>query len=215
MIPFPARVLTRPFIGQRSDETGNYDIKFAWEASRLGMVHTLVRAYAHKKDERYPEAFWHLVEDWMDKNEPNRGVNWIDGQEAALRLLAVCFGYYAFRKAESTTPERVVRLTILAGALGKKINQNVDFAIHSRTNHAISVAFGLWLCGLVFPELKEADQYLSRGKALFETEVNKQIFADGGYAMYSINYQRFVLQLTCLALRLGELNQQRFSDTVI
>jgi UDP-N-acetylmuramyl pentapeptide phosphotransferase/UDP-N-acetylglucosamine-1-phosphate transferase len=195
-------------------ETGNYDIKLAWEASRLSMVYTLVRAYAYTKDERYPEAFWHLVEDWMDKNQLNRGVNWIDGQEAALRLLAVCFGSYAFRKAESTSPERVVRLTILAGALGKKISQNVDFAIHSRTNHAISVAFGLWLCGLVFPELKEAEQYLSRGKALFETEVEKQIFADGGYAMYSINYQRFVLQLTCLALRLGELNQRRFSDSL-
>ena len=64
------------------------------------MVYTLMRAYAHHRDERYAEAFWQLVEDWMDKNPPGLGANWIDGQEAALRLLALCFGYFAFRKAE-------------------------------------------------------------------------------------------------------------------
>ena len=196
------------------DEYGNYDIKYVWEASRFSMVYTLIRAYAHQREERYAEGFWRLVEDWMDKNPPGLGANWIDGQEAALRLMALCFGYFAFRKAESSTAIRVGRLTVLAGALGKRIDQNLDFALHTNTNHAISVTFGLWLCGLVFPELKEADRYRQKGKELFEKEIIRQIFPDGGYAMYSINYHRFVLQITCLALRLGEINGQRFSDAV-
>jgi asparagine synthase (glutamine-hydrolysing) len=194
------------------DEYGNYDIKYVWEASRLSMVHTLVRAYAKKPNERYPEAFWKLVENWMEHNPPGSGVNWIDGQEAALRLMAICFGYYAFRTSTASTPERIGKLTCLAGALGGRIYENLDFAIHSRTNHAISVTFGIWLSGMVFPELKNAEKYLNNGKEMFEQEVAKQILPDGGYAMYSINYHRFVLHLLCTALRLGELNDQRFSD---
>ena len=42
------------------NEYGNYDIKYVWEASRLSMVFTLVRAYARKQDNRYAEAFWQL-----------------------------------------------------------------------------------------------------------------------------------------------------------
>ena len=196
------------------NEYGNYDIKYTWEASRLSMIFTLVRAYAKKPDERYPEAYWQLLEDWMTHNQPGFGVNWIDGQEAALRLLAICFGYYAFRISTASTPERICKLTCLAGALGKRIYQNLDFAIHSCTNHAISVTFGLWLCGLVFPELKDAEKYQTIGNEQFEKEVAKQILDDGGYIMYSINYHRFVLHLMSAALRLGEVNDQRFSDAV-
>lgn len=196
----------------RINEFGDFDIKYVWEASRFSTIFTLVRAYAHLHDDRYAEAFWRMVDDWMEKNPPGWGPNWIDGQEAALRLLAVCFGYFTFRLTDCSTPERICRLTMLAGALGKKINQDLEFAHQTEGNHAFSVSVCLWICGLVFPELKDAAQYSRKGRSLFEKEISRQIFSDGGYAMYSINYHRFVLHMSCLALRLGELNHQPFSD---
>ena len=75
---------------------GDVDIKFIWEASRFSMVYTLVRAYASTRDEKYAEAFWELIQSWAESNPPNTGPNWMDGQEAALRLMAWTFGFYAF-----------------------------------------------------------------------------------------------------------------------
>lgn len=198
----------------RIPEYGDYDIKYIWEASRFSMVYTLIRAYASKPDEKFAESFWKLVEDWMVKNSPGCGANWMDGQECALRLMAICFGYFAFRDSTCSSAERISRLTIMAAALGKRIDQNAGFAIHTRSNHAVSVGAGLWLCGLIFPELERSDHYLQRGKIIFETEMLRQIFPDGGYSMYSINYHRFVMHLGCLVLRLAELNGYPFSKEV-
>ena len=80
------------------------DIKFIWEPNRFAFIYTLVRAHAASHDEKYPEAFWTLIEDWAQHNPPNTGPNWMDGQEIALRLMAWTFGYNAFINSPSSTP---------------------------------------------------------------------------------------------------------------
>ena len=193
---------------------GEYDIKFIWEASRFNQVYTLVRAYASHPDERYPEAFWTLVEDWARKNPPQRGPNWKCGQETSLRMFAWCFGLYAFKGLPSSTPGRVAQLTQMIAAQADRVYGNIDYAISTRGNHAVSEAFGLWLAGTLFPELKQAENYRSTGRRLLEREAEIHIFRDGTYSMYSLNYHRFILHVYFLAMRLGELNQDRFSDAL-
>ncbi len=196
---------------QISDD-GETDIKFVWEASRFSQVYTLVRAYAQNSDERFAEAFWSLVEDWVEKNPPGRGPNWKDSQEISLRIMAWCFGFYGFRNSSASTPQRIALFTMIIATFAERIFQNVDYAISTRSNHTISEAFGLWLVGCLFPEIKNSEKYFSFGKKLLEREAAAQIYSDGTYSMYSLNYQRFVLQIYFYALRLGELNQVRFSD---
>ena len=193
---------------------GAYDIKFVWEASRFNQVYALVRAYAFQKDERYPEAFWTLVEDWAQKNPPQRGPNWKCGQEISLRILAWCFGLYAFKGSPSSTAERVAQLTQMIAAQADRVYGNIDFAISTRGNHAVSEAFGLWLAGTLFPELKQAEKYRALGRKILEREAEIHIFRDGTYSMYSLNYHRFILRVYFLAIRLGELNHARFSDAL-
>jgi len=190
------------------------DIKFIWEANRFGMVYTLVRAYAVTNDEKYPQAFWQLIQDWAEHNPPNTGANWKDGQEIALRLMAWTFGFYAFINSPSTTPEQISQFTQLVAAQAERIYKNIGYAISTRSNHTISEAFGLWMVGLLFPELKESEKYFSLGKRLLEEETAKQIFLDGSYAMYSINYHRFILHIYLYAIRLGEINQLPFTNYI-
>lgn len=191
---------------------GAYDIKFIWEASRFNQVYALMRAYAFQLDERYPEAFWTLVEDWARKNPPQRGPNWKCGQEISMRMLAMCSGLYAFKNSPTSTGERVAQLTQIIAAQAERVYANIDFAISTRGNHAVSEAFGIWLAGTLFPELKHAETYRSEGQRLLEREAEIHIFRDGTYSMYSLNYQRFILHVYFLAMRLGELNGGRFSD---
>ena len=191
------------------------DIKFIWEPNRFAFVYTLVRAYSISQDEKYPQAFWQLIQDWAEHNPPNTGANWKDGQEIALRLMAWTFGFYAFIGASSTTPEHIAQFTQLLAAQAERIHANIGYAISTRSNHTISEAFGLWMVGLLFPELKDAKKYLALGKRLLEEEATKQIFPDGSYAMYSLNYHRFILHLYLYAVQLGKLNQSPFSNHLI
>ncbi len=195
---------------QISDDAG-VDIKFIWEANRFGFVYTLVRAYAASRDERYPEAFWTLVLDWAEHNPPNTGSNWMDGQEIALRIMAWCFGLYGFVDSPASTPQRLAQLTAFIAAQAQRICRNTDFALFTRGNHIISEALGLWLTGLLFPELKDAEKYLSTGRKLLEQEAAAQIFPDGSYSMYSLNYHRFILHVYLYAIRLGEIHHSPFS----
>ncbi len=188
------------------------DIKFIWEPNRFAFVYTLVRAYAATQDEKYPQAFWSLIEDWAKHNHPNTGPNWMDGQEISLRLMAWTFGYFHFSNSPSTTPERKENFKLYVVAQAERIYKNIGYAISTRSNHTISEAFGLWMVGLLFPELKHAEKYLSLGKRLLEQEAANQIFPDGGYSMYSLNYHRFILHIYLYAIQLGELNHSPFSD---
>jgi hypothetical protein len=221
---FPSDWHKEPITGRRleshrhwselSDDPG-LDIKFIWEPNRFGMVYPLVRAYASTRDEKYAEAFWELVESWADANPPNTGPNWMDGQEAALRLMAWTFGFYAFLDSPATTPGRVAQFAVMVAAHAERIYKNIAYAVSTRSNHAISEAFGLWLAGLLFPELKDSDKYLALGRGLLEKEAAAQIFPDGTYSMYSLNYHRFVLHIYLLVLRLAEINRSPLSGIVI
>ncbi len=218
---FPPDWLKDPFSEIKYD-TGNHwsqiadygdsDIKFVWEVNRFGWVFGLVRAYAAEQDDMFPQAFWTCIEDWMEKNPPGMGPNWKDGQEVSLRMMAACFGYFAFLHSDSTTDQRISRFTLFIAAHAQRIFQNLDFAISTRSNHTISEGFGLWLTGLLFPELMQAEKYKTIGCNILEKEVTNQFLADGGYAMYSLNYQRFVLHIYLLAIRLGERTRNPFSD---
>ncbi len=196
---------------QISDD-GEVDIKFIWEANRFTFVYILVRAYAATNDEKYPQAFWHLIQDWAEHNPPNTGANWKDGQEIALRLMAWTFGFYTFIHSPSTTPQQISQFTQFVATQAERIHKNIGYAISTRSNHTISEAFGLWMVGLLFPELNDSEKYFSLGKQLLEEEAAKQIFPDGSYAMYSLNYHRFILHLYLYAIRLGDLNQLPFTN---
>ena len=190
------------------------DIKFIWEPSRFGMVYPLVRAYASTRDEKYAQAFWDLVQAWVESNPPNTGPNWMDGQEAALRLIAWTFGFYGLLDSPSTTSERTAQFVVMVAAHAERIHKNIAYAISTRGNHIISEAAGLWIAGLLFPELRQAEKYLSLGRELLEREAAAQIFPDGTYSMYSLNYHRFILHTYLLVLRLAETNQSPISSLI-
>ena len=220
---FPPDWHTDPVSGKRLDSQRHWselsddeevDIKFIWEASRFSVVYTLVRAYASTEDEKFAEAFWDLIQSWANSNPPNRGPNWMDGQEAALRLMAWTFGYYAFIDSPLSTPERIAQFILMVAAHAERMYKNIDYAISTHSNHTISEAFGLWMAGILFPELKDASKYSVLGRRLLEQEAVAQIFPDGSYSMYSLNYHRFILHLYLCAIRLGELNGSPFSGSL-
>jgi hypothetical protein len=194
----------------RDFESG--DIKLIWEPNRFGAAYLLARAYAASGDERYPAAFWTLVEDWAAANPPMRGPNWRCGQEVAFRVMAWCFGLWAFSESTHTTPGRTAQLIQMLAWHAARIEANISYALSQRNNHAISEAVGLWTVGLLFPELASAGRWSEKGRRILEAEATRQIYDDGAYIQHSMNYHRVMLHDYLWAARLGELNGSRLSE---
>ena len=196
-------------------DDGGRDIKFVWEPSRFGSVFLLARAYARGADERYAEAFWRLVEDWGAGNPPMLGPNWRCGQEASFRVMAWCFGLFAFAGAPATTPARVAGLVAMLAWHAERITANIAYARSQKNNHAISEGVGLWTIGLLFPELRLATVWRDAGRAVLEAEAERQIYDDGAYVQHSTNYHRLMLHDYCWAIELGRRNNRPLGEAVL
>ncbi len=192
------------------NDEGQFDIKYVWEPSRFTWAYLFLRQYQRDRDERWPEAFWSAFADWMAHNQPNQGPAWMDGQECALRLTAVLFALHAFRRSPSLTPARFASVMRFAAMTARRITANISYALSTASNHGISEAAGLYLTGQQFPELRDAQEWKALGRKILLEQAERQFFPDGGYSMYSLNYQRFSLQLMILCLRLSELEKDPF-----
>ncbi len=215
---FPPRWFQNPVTGQSvspnrpwtkmrfaDDEYG--DLKFILEPSRFLFAYPLARAYAISGDERFPEAFWSAVENWVAKSPPMSGPLWICGQESSLRILAWSFALYVFLNSPATTPQRVALLLSMIAAHAWRTAQTLGYARSQRSNHLFSEAVGLWTVGTLYPELKDAAKWQKQGAQLLHDATVDQISPEGAYLQHSFNYQRMVLHQLLWTLRLAEISK--------
>jgi len=177
------------------DDAGLEDIKGVWELSRFSWVFPLVRAWVIDGSPRHVDRFWATVEDWMAQNPPNRGPQWMCGQEAALRLIAFTFGLQAFRHHPATTDARLQLASRLADATAQRIEARIQYALSQNNNHGVSEAVGLMTAGVFWPSLPGASGWRRLGLRALQEQVAELVAADGGFSQHSSNYHRLFLQL--------------------
>lgn len=197
----------RPWTQMRFADEEYGDLKFVLEPSRFLFVYPLARAYALSGDERFPEAFWSLIEHWAANSPPMSGPLWICGQESSLRILAWSFALYAFLDSPATTPQRATLMLSMIAAHAWRTTQTLGYARSQRSNHLISEAVGLWTTGTLYPELKDAATWQKQGARLLREAVLDQITPEGAYLQYSFNYQRMVLHQLLWTLRLAQIHK--------
>lgn len=214
-----------PFTGQRDTQMVHWsrrgdfdpdrgDIKYIWEPARFAWVYDLVRAYSATGDDRYPTLFWHLVNSWMQANPVAIGPGWQCGQEAAIRVMAVCFGLWAFFDHPSSDEKNLLQAVRLLATLGARIEVNLDYAKSQRSNHSSTEALGLVMLGLLFPTMRHADRWLRLGRQTMEYDARHHFWSDGSYLMHSLNYQRMTMHCFLWAMRLAELAEAPFPDAM-
>jgi hypothetical protein len=186
------------------------DIKDVWEDARLGWVFSLGRAYRLSGDERYPSAFWEHIEAFLQANPPNRGLNWTSAQEAALRILALCFAGEVFKPSPSSTPERRKRLWAAIAAHARRIPPTLDYARAQNNNHLVSEALGLYTAGVVLASHPAAKRWKKLGREWLERALQTQISESGVYVQHSTNYHRLMLQAALWANMLCRYENQPF-----
>lgn len=187
------------------DLDGEVDYRSLWEPARFGWCFVLGRAYRLTGEARYRDGFFTLVDSWLEANQPNLGPHWASGQEVALRMLALIFGYFVFAPL---APEREEQILVAIAAHAERIPATLRYARAQRNNHLLSEAVGLYSAGLLFSGFENAHQWKALGRRWLDYAMEDQVFEDGGYIQHSTNYQRMALAAGLWAARLAQLHDE-------
>ena len=199
-------------IADYSKEAG--DIKFVWEKSRFSYIYDIIR-YDHHYNEDCAQMVFADILSWIKNNPVNLGPNYRCSQEMSLRVLNWTFALHYYRNSAALTDEVFNQVQYVIYWHMDHVYKNIDFSrIAVRNNHAITESLALYLAGLFFPSMPDADVWKKNGKKWFEEEIAYQVYEDGTFLQFSMNYHRVVVQLLTWGIALSEKNGERFSDVV-
>ena len=191
------------------------DIKYVWELSRFSWVFDLGRAHTSVGDIRFYEAFWTLFDSWCTTNAPNAGPQWISGQEAAIRLLAVTFAMDVFGPLLEKQPERLRALRVFIAAHAARLPATLLYARAQGNNHLVSEAVGLYAAGQCLRTHADSPNWRRLGKHWLEYALQDQVFPDGGYVQHSHTYARLALQAGLWGYALAKKNGDPLSESAV
>lgn len=190
------------------------DIKYVWERSRFTQFHTLIR-YDHHFDLDHSEWVFQEMESWIEANPINCGPNYRCSQEISLRVFNWLGALQFYKNSPNLTEERWKFFMHHLYWQMHHVRNNIQFSrIAVRNNHAITETLALFIFGSLFPDLPGTAEWKKSGKKWFEQEVEYQIYEDGSYLQFSMNYHRVVIQLLTLAIRFADIRGERLSEIV-
>lgn len=170
------------------------DIKSIWEPARFGWAFILGRAYRISGNENYAEAFWHYTETYLDNNPFNCGPNWMNGQEVAIRLMALVWAIQVFSASTHSTPLRRERLTQSMVEHALRIPPTLVYARSQNNNHLITEAAALFTASYALADHPQAERWRERGWTWLNHALRRQVSSYGEYIQHSTNYHRLMLQ---------------------
>jgi hypothetical protein len=199
-------------IADFSKEAG--DIKYVWEKSRFSYLYDVIR-YDYHFNADCGEFVFSEILSWIDSNPINCGPNYRCSQEISLRVLNWTFALYYYSESPLLTDKIFNRIQFAIYWQMEHVYNNIDFSrIAVRNNHAITETLTLYLVGLLYPQFPNADKWKQKGKIWFEKEVTYQVYEDGTYLQFSMNYHRVVVQLLTWAIVLAGKNNESFAPVV-
>jgi hypothetical protein len=217
--------LTNPDTGYRYDsrkhwsEVQDYspvsgDIKYVWEKSRFSFLYDVIR-HDHYAGEDHAAWVFGEIASWIHANPVNCGPNYKCSQEISLRVLNWTYALHYYKDSPLLTEELFRKILHVIYWQLRHVYDNIDFSrIAVRNNHAITETLALYLGGLLYPFFPGADIWKKKGKAWFEEEIAYQIYPDGTFLQFSMNYHRVVVQLFTWAFRTADLFNEKFSRNV-
>ena len=217
--------ITNPVTGYRYDISNHWsevadlskeagDIKYVWEKSRFSWLLTILRNDHHHSQDNSQYVFAE-IEDWIDRNPVNQGPNWRCSQEISLRIFNWCYALHFYRNSEHLTEVLWNKIQNVIYWSLHHVYHHIDFSrIAVRNNHAVTETMFLALSNILFPFIPDTRQWSSKGKQWFEQEISYQIYDDGTFLQFSMNYHRVMIQLFSLGISLAELNSINFSKVV-
>jgi len=186
------------------------DIKLPWELNKHAHFVELGKAYWLTGDERYAEALLQQIDDWIARNPFLHGLAWTQNLIVAQRAIAWVLALQAVVDSPALTPARLLRILKSLYQHARYIPVHFEFAERA-SNHLFGNAAGLAALALAFPEFHEAASWRKKSLEIIESELAKQVYADGVQYEQSINYHRYVVEFCLLPWLLSGLQPSPYS----
>jgi hypothetical protein len=190
------------------------EVKYVWEPNRLQHFVTLAKAFYLTRDEKFAEKLVNQWQHWLNKNPYLTGINWTSALECTFRLVSWTWALQYAKNSVHVTPEFYTKVLVSVEQHVRYIEQHLS-KFSSANNHLIGEAFGLVYAGCYFPELSQAENWKSKGFALFEKEIIAQVFTDGVAKEQTPFYQRYLIDFISLATLAAEHSSFSFSTTFL
>ena len=168
------------------------DAKDIWELNRQNFLLHLAKAYLATSDAKYYEKWKDVVRSWIVANPYNAGINWESSIELAIRAINWIWSSYFF--SEEIAKERTLQETLYRTLFlhGHHIENHLSYYFSPNT-HLTAEALGLLYLGRAFPSLKGASRWVSRGSAILDHELDRQVLEDGGYFEMATYYHKYTI----------------------
>ncbi len=186
-----------------ASQTG--DKKIVWELNRHQYLTVLGSAYWITGNEAYAATAFAHVEDWIEKNPPKLGLNWISSLEIAFRSISWIWVMNYFVHSVSLKPKILLGMLKGLAQNARHIEQHLS-TYSSPNTHLTGEALGLYMIGCWLPELRDAARWKGLGYRILIEQLEKQVRKDGGFIEQSVHYQRYTADfyLTLMILRRAE-----------
>lgn len=199
-------------IADLSKEAG--DIKFVWEKARFSFIYDIIRYDYHSQQDQSDYVLGE-IENFIDHNGINLGPQYKCSQEISLRILNWTYAIHYYKNSSNLTPALFDKMINSIYWQLDHVRKNIHFSrIAVRNNHAITETLMLYLSRLLFPFIPETVSWSKVGKKWFEQEIDYQIYEDGTFLQYSMNYHRVVVQLLTWGIKLSEFNDEELAPAV-
>lgn len=172
------------------------------------------KAYKVSGDAKYLNNWMAVYDHWWDNNpmpehcnegEDNNAIaGWIPLSVAA-RVIDGCDLLEYYKWADAFTPAYLTRFVSRMAAQVEFIKNNY----WASSNHRISQAQAVTIAGVLFPEMKNASEWVTSGSTILSEEVNKQYYADGWLKDNDLSYHMGSIESFRQAMLVATVNNQQ------
>jgi hypothetical protein len=175
----------------------HFDIKFPLEVGRCHHLLSLAQTHVLQdttitNGQTYGELIRNCILDWIEKNPYGYGVNWIMAMDVAIRAVNWIWAYCLIGGSRDRKfDERFFESLYLHG---KYIEENLEWNDSATTNHYLTDIAGLLFISL-FLRCDCSEKWKNFAVKELISEMDKQVYEDGGDYEASTSYHRLALEL--------------------
>jgi Heparinase II/III-like protein/Heparinase II/III N-terminus len=169
------------------------DHKVLWELNRHQYLLAPAFCWLLEGESRRFDLIQSHLTSWLGDNPARRGVNWVSSLELSLRAITWCWLLWMLREAP-WKPELRTRLVASLEAHGRQIERYLSIYFSPNT-HLTGEALGLFYLGTVLRCSRHADRWRTKGAAILESALARQVYPDGVYFEQASQYQRYTAEI--------------------
>jgi hypothetical protein len=187
------------------------DAKVIHELNRHQHLPRLAKAFFLTNDEAYAAEAIRQIESWITQNPKWHGVNWQSSLEIAIRSISWLWTIFFLLPSQTLSEEK---LRVITRSLFAQLDQVCRYpSVYTSPNtHLIGEAAALFIAGVLFPELRRAQEWQTFGANTLTSEMKSQVFSDGVYGELSTYYHCYATDFYLHAMVLARRNRVVFPD---